>query len=346
MTKVFSIRASLQGELLDFLKSSGFDCSHLTEFVRDLTCLLSSYREEDVPLFPNVFVLPSIESIASLSPGMQRIILGSRALSDAAETVLKDCANLANRGWAVYVAKTGPNSAEYGVFRSLMHAFATSSEEAMAEASSASPVILIRNRGRLVVELRNANNDKFTASFTSAPASESVFAANVATFASAAVESLGGDQRKRFEPYLVRLLTDTLQHCHGTLLAVIVSPEDGHAPESMKDGVWLATQIDIANAHQTAIDSKDAQSLATLQAFEALVSGMISSDGVVVFGTNGTLLGYRVFLKPTDEEKRNLPEKGGGRRRTYALMQKRIGSELKAALFRSQDGDTECQKVV
>jgi hypothetical protein len=72
---------------------------------------------------------------------------------------------------------------------------------------------------------------------------------------------------------------------------------------------------------------------------------MISSDGVVIFGTNGTLLAYRVFLKPTDDEKKILPDKGGGRRRTYALMLSRMDHALKAALFRSQDGDTECEKV-
>jgi hypothetical protein len=73
---------------------------------------------------------------------------------------------------------------------------------------------------------------------------------------------------------------------------------------------------------------------------------MIASDGVVVFGTNGTLLGYRIFLKPTEEEKKDLPDKGGGRRRTYALMQRRLGAMLRAVLFRSQDGNTECQKVI
>ena len=107
--------------------------------------------------------------------------------------------------------------------------------------------------------------------------------------------------------------------------------------------MWLSSPIDLAGAHRRAVEGKDAQSLADLQASEALLGGMISSDGVVVFGTNGTILGYRIFLKPLDEEKKDLPEKGGGRRRTYALMQRRLGNELKATFFRSQDGETECQ---
>src|SRR5438093_11334161 len=126
MPVAFSIRGPLQGELVDFLKSSGFDCAHITELVRDLTCLLGSYREEDVPLFPDVFVLPSPESVGSLSPGTQRIIVGSAPLSTAAQQVLKDCATLAVRGWAVYVAKIADNTAQFGVFRSLIHPFAPS----------------------------------------------------------------------------------------------------------------------------------------------------------------------------------------------------------------------------
>lgn len=346
MDKAFSIRTPLQGELLDFVKSSGFEGNEatLTELVRDLTCLLASYREEDVPLFPDVFVLPSVSLVTSLSPGTRRIILGYGTLGDAAEKILKDCASLAVRGWAVYIAVTAENKAEYGVFRSLMHSYATSAEEAMTETPS-SPVLLIRNRGRLVVELCNSKKETFTASFTSAQASESLFAKQIRTFTSVVSEALNEEQRKVFNPYLIRFLTDTLQHCHGALLAAHVPPGDGQAPESLRDGVWLTEAIDLASAQRTAIDAKDAQSLATLQAYEALICGMIESDGVVVFGTNGTILGYRVFLKPSVEEKIGLPDKGGGRLRAYALMQYRLGPDLKAALFCSQDGSTECQKV-
>ncbi|MCY2954621.1 MAG: hypothetical protein NTU53_22045 [Planctomycetota bacterium] len=346
MAKPFSIRNLLQGELLDFLKSSGFECTHITELVRDLTCLLASYREEDVSLFPEVFVLPSIDSVASLSPGAERVVLGNATLDhETAARVLKDCASLAVCGWAVYVAKTGANSAQYGVFRSLVHSFATSAEEAMIEISAASPVVLIRNRGRLVVELRNAKRELFTACFTSAAASDSVFAQYVSDFAGVVSSGIAPEHGKSFALYLSRLLGDILQHCHGALLAAHVPPANGTAPDKLKDGVWLAVPVGLASAHQAAVNGNDAQSLSTLQALEALLGGMIRSDGVVVFGTNGTVVGYRIFLKPTDKENKNLPDKGGGRRRTYALMKRRLGAKLKAAFFRSHDGDTECAKA-
>jgi len=341
--KFFSIRNPLQGELHDFVMLSGFNCTHTTDLVRDLTCLLANYREEDMPLFPEVFILPSVEAIMSLSPGTQRVPMGTVHLSNDADKILKDCANLALHGWAIYISKINDNQAEYGVFRSLLHSFARSAEEAMADYPEKSPSIIIRNRGRLIVELRNAKGETFTAIFTSAVASGSNLATEVKKFVSATVSLLSQERRERFEPYLVRILLDILQHSHGTLLAAHVPLENGQLPDTLKDGVWLNKSIDIADVYHTALDTNDAQSLASLQAIETLLTGMIASDGIVVFGTDGTLLGYRVFLKPTEEESRNLPHKGGGRRRSYALLEQRLEANLRAALFRSQDGDIECR---
>jgi hypothetical protein len=67
---------------------------------------------------------------------------------------------------------------------------------------------------------------------------------------------------------------------------------------------------------------------------------MIDSDGVVVFGSDGSVLGYHVFLQPNDEEKLNVPEFGGGRRRTFGLMRIRLNAVFSAVFFRSQDGET------
>jgi len=103
---------------MDFLQSSSIACAHTAELVRDITCLLASYREEDVPLFPDVFVLPDLAALSSISPGTERLIIKAGIpLNDAAGRVLKDCASLAVKGWAVYIAKSADNVAEYGLFR-------------------------------------------------------------------------------------------------------------------------------------------------------------------------------------------------------------------------------------
>lgn len=347
--KVFSIRTPLQGELIDFVSSSGFDCAYLAGFVRDLVCLLGSYREEDVPLFPEIYVLSGTDAISSLAPGTRRIKIGQKPLEDnAAAAVLKNCANLAINGWSIYAAKIRHDAAtpqiEYGLFRAQKHSYAVSVEESMTS-PGAVPAILIRNRGHFVVEVKNASNATFTASFTSAPAARPPLLNDIIRFSSAICSALSGDSASQFSQYANRLLLELLQHCHGTLLAATVAPEGGTCPEELRDGVWLTPSLNLAEAYNEAISARDAESLATLQSYESLLEGMIGSDGVVVFSTNGHLLGYRIFLKPTDEEKKNAPDKGGGRRRTYELMKGRLGTSLKAAFFRSQDGATECKVV-
>jgi hypothetical protein len=343
MSRVFSIRNSLQGELLDFLKSSGFESVRTTELVRDLTCLLASYREEDVLLYPVVFLLPSAGSVAFLAPGTQRIKVGEIRLNDGAESILKKCATLARGGWGIYVVDSGKEVGEYGVFRASTHSFAVNAEESMhEEIAEKSQIVLIRNRGRLVVELRNSKGESFTASFNSATASEPTFAKHVLIFANAACADINDEIKTDYIQYFRRLFTNVLQHCHGTLLAAY-SSKISEVPESIKDCVWLDPRVDLASTHRAAVEAKNAESLATLQAYEELLRGMIASDGVVVFGTDGSILAYRAFLKPTESEKKDLVEKGGGRRRTYALMQQRLGQELKAAFFRSQDGETDSQ---
>ncbi len=348
MATAYSIRESLQGKLQDFLVSSGFvDCTPTADLVRDLTALLAAYREEDVPLYPSVFVLSTPDHLAALAPGTERVVIGTKALGEAkASAILKDCAPLAESGWSIYVAKAGaPPKFEYGLFRSLANTFATSAEEAMVQDGGASAILVIRNRGHLVVEIRNSKRDVFTASLTSAAATESHFATHVGTLVEAATADLKPEVTEAFGPYLRRFLGDTLQRSHGTLCAVVKPPADHAAPLGFAKSVWLAEPFRWAEAHADARLHKSADALARLQAVESLVVGMIHSDGVVVLGSDGTVRGYRAFLSPDDEERKRQEAEGGGRRRTYALMRGRLGAELRAAFFRSQDGDTECERA-
>ncbi len=344
MAGAFSIRESLQGALLDYIRSTGFECVHTEGLIRDLVCLLASYREEDVPLFPVLYVANSLPVLASVAPGVQRFILGYSGFGEnAAKNILKDCAGLASSGWSVYVARTN-GGVEYGLFRSLRHSYATSAEEAAKDLGKNSPMIILRNLGYLTVEMTNSQGDTYTVSFTSAPAAGSRLAEHISCFCEAIVAKLDQEEKVRFLPYAKRVLTESLQHCHGTLLAAVEAPTPGTKTVTLEEGVWLSEPLDWHMKHSQAHSSKDADSLSDLQATEALIEGMLNSDGVVVFGTNGTILAYRVLLTSTNDEKVNLPDSGGGRRRTYELMKSRIGTRLKGALFRSQDGATDCMR--
>src|SRR6266404_26959 len=117
----YSIRESLQGALQDFIREAGFECVHLEAIIRELVGHLASYREEDTPLFPEVFVFSSSEGLTALAPSADNVTIGFAMLApESAGIVLKNCAPLASNGWAVYVVKEN-NRIRYSVFRATRH---------------------------------------------------------------------------------------------------------------------------------------------------------------------------------------------------------------------------------
>jgi len=337
----YSIRQSLQGILQDFIRASGFKDTNLEDVVREFVGILASYREEDLPLYPEVYLFHSENGLKALAPSSEQFTIGTADLcADAAQVIVKNCAALAENGWAIFVVRDH-GGIRYGVFRSLLHAFATGAEEAMPGLGQDEPVLLIRNRGHLTVELRSTAGVQFTASLKTAHPEPSRLPAHVANFVEAATTE--STDKQNFPLYLARLLTSILQHCHGTLLAVVTSGTQS-AESALSDAVWPSPKLNLPEAYANARKNDSAEALATLQATEALLKGMIGSDGVVVFAADGTVLGYRLFLKPNADEAGRLPAQGGGRRRAYELMKIRIPSMFKATLIRSQDGETECTR--
>ncbi len=343
MAKAYSIRESLQGSLLDYVRESGFENTRTEELVRELVSLLASYREEDYPLFPEVYVFASQQGLRALSPTARSINLGSAAVEGGtARRMLKDCASLANRGWAVYAVHASGAELQYGIFRSKRHSFAMPAEESLVDLGMTEPVLMLRNRGHLTVELVNGVNDKFTVALTTKKAEPSQLgeaSGRLAEAIASEVSDQGG-----FEPFIKRFLIETVQKCHGTLVAVIGASNVPPGESDLSDGVWLNPPLDVAGSYSEARGTSTAEALADLQAAEILLEGMINSDGVVVFDTRGRVLAYRVFLRPKDNERARIPDDGGGRRRTFELMKIRLGTLLEAAFFRSQDGETQCQR--
>ncbi len=346
MNTAYSVRQSLQGALQDYVRESGFQNVRTEDIVRELVCALASYSEEGTPLFPEVYVILSHTSLATLSPGSQRVILGLAPFEgEEVPRILKDAANLAREGWSIYITNEGDYSGkiEFGLFRSLKIAVASSSEEQMRGIGATQPIILVRNRGRLVVELLNSQGKIFTVALTSAVAAPSELSSHVQSFCKALSPDSNGDDFAQFQPYASRFLEGVLQHCHGTLLAVAPLGILTNRPPTLSDGVWLAQPLQWLRTHATARTNNTADALSDLQAIESLLEGMIDCDGLVVFSDDGSLCGFRVFLQPTEEELDELSLSGGGRRRTYNLMRLRLGRAFSSVLFRSQDGLTLCE---
>jgi hypothetical protein len=341
VSQVYTIRESLQGRLQTFIRESGFHSVFLEDLIRDLVVLLSSYREEDVPLFPPIYVGNTRDDLAPVFTIGQPIAIGSvNQTSDAASTLLKDLAPLAKEGWAAYVFCGDNATFVYGVFRSMRHSLSTAADEVIADLGPSVKLIFLKNCGHQAVELHNTSREKLTAVFRISATPHIGLEPQIKLFADVATASLV--DAFEFNAYLKRILSNVIQHSHGTLLAVI-PPLEGSVPESISNSVRLSPQIDLAGLHREAFRLRDADSLADLRAAEVLLAGMIGSDGIVVFGCDGTLKAYRSFIRPEPNEAVLLPSEGGARRRTFELMKIRIPTHYTAAFYRSRDGETRCE---
>jgi hypothetical protein len=340
MSEVYSIRESLQGKLQTFIRGSGFSSIFLEDLIRDLVVLLSAYREEDVPMFPAVYIGSRREDFGPIfTTGTPVKIATIRQSSDAASALLKDCAPLAKEGWAVF-AYLENGTVCYGVFRSARHSLSTGADEVIQDLGSQVQLMLLRNCGHQAVELHNTSKEHLTAVFKIAPALHLGLDSHVASFVEAATATLNDAFELR--AYLKRAISAAIQHCHGTLLAAIPAFE-GESPSSLLSGVQPDPYIDFATLHSEAVRLQDANSLADLRSAEVLMEGMIGSDGIVVFGCDGSVRAYRSFIKPEPSEAVQLSTEGGARRRTFELMKLRMPVHYKAALYRSQDGETKCE---
>lgn len=158
-------------------------------------------------------------------------------------------------------------------------------------------------------------------------------------------------EKSGFERYLSSLLARCLNESHGTILVSRVGQPIVKV-KGMKDAVVLDPPLDIAGAFLSYKSEPNAEAMLELQRSEALLIGMLQSDGIVVFDDTGKVSAYRVFFKEGPAKgargKRGAttaaPE-GGARRRAYEGLKLLVGSELNGALFRSQDGLTEFQGV-
>jgi hypothetical protein len=211
MPRFFTIRESLQGHLSDYIKESKFDCTKTESLVRDIVCLLAAYREEDKPLYPCIYVFDTEEILNTLAPGTEKVKIGTFDYKeDSAKDVLKNCASLAFGGWSVYLHKNDASCFEYGVFRSRLHSFSISAEEQLVSLETVNPILLIRNRGHLVVEIIGGGNQPYPICFTPTKSSFGSLATHVEVFTDIATIDSDKETQVLFRPYLKNLIIDLL----------------------------------------------------------------------------------------------------------------------------------------
>ncbi|APZ95871.1 hypothetical protein [Fuerstiella marisgermanici] len=346
-TRTLTFRSQLKGELDDFLKDEGVECSRTCSALVAFAASLASYKEEGISLSPEVFFCDSVEEIAQFLPSSDFHRLGNGPQEDTTiRSALKECAPLARGGWSIFVERGDPTTFQYGVIASADVPFSLTLEEAIIGDTSESEIfaLLIRRVAENCVEIRGSNGHARCVFFSDLRYDSPNPAQTLATLArvlTSAVEGAGRDRTRRF---LERCLFDSLNRSHGALIAVM-SARRKKLPTKLRDAVQLDHPIDLVERVENFHKYGDSQSVARLESASALIEGMLASDGILIARTDGLIIAYRGFLQQSKTEA-GTRIVGGSRRRTFGGLTQLVSkNDLVAAFFRSQDGDTEISEV-
>lgn len=341
-----TIRESLLGYVSTYFGEGSINCAITQHVGSELVAMLAAYREEERKLYPQVYLIgPSGEdALKLLAPGSKPLpiskvdatnVLDARLVAAAS---LKNCAALAIEGWCVYVRRVD-DGFEIGLFRGAAESYSSGAEETLAISNQ--PAVLLRHSAENTVELLNGYGTKLEISLTTATQSTKPMSGHVDEFAKVVCSDVTEEQQQQATGYIARLLTDCLRRGHGVLLASVPSGTELDR-DKLSDGVVLGEPIPLVQTMLSAMQSQTAAEAALLRSQESLLRGMIESDGVTVFGTDGSIRAFRIFVQQSaPNQDAEQPNSGGARSRAFAVLRGYVGPSLKAALFRSQDGRME-----
>ena len=303
-----------------------------------LLALLDSvpgYVEEGARLYPEIiFTTDLVALIAPIKP-VRVVPVGTAVLSaEAFQRALKKLAPLARDGWVIYIQR-GAREISYGLVSAESSEMSPSLHRHLVgnlrlEKPSV-PMAYIRSLGSKVIQLTGyarVVNVSLSLNQGANPSDEILRLCQCIT----RDVSLAKDTA---EAFLLRLLETAIQESHGSLIAVAKNSIKSIAKikQFTSDGVYLPSEISFSELLKASESEHSREASTQVRSFGTLVRGMVNHDGVTLFSTGATVLGYNIFVPSEGGAKSSL---GGARSRAFESIRK---SDLFCAgLFKSQDG--------
>lgn len=337
--EVFSFRAYLQLDLLpcvSHFEDAVAAANTLTEFV----VVLSMYREEGTDLFPVIFIGEDLNKVLTTTNGIDAISIGRGTQNK--ETIhksFKQCAQLADgREWAIYVVLE-QGTIHYGIFRTNPSPVEpTAFERLRQNTSSKENIIGITRLGRSFIEVRNARGLYRFVNMAGDHAETASPKDTIKDFTKMATRDVPPQFKGQMESFYNRLGLDVLHSHFGTLMAVI--PAQKPIPNFFFDGIQLSRRLDILSILQQA-DQDNYHALHKLIAWNQLIRRMACMDGITILDSCGSVVGYSYFIQSSQAGSKTMANAGGARRRAFDALVSRLGENLLAIFYKSQDGVVE-----
>jgi len=340
--KNISFRSQLTGELSDFLQDENFACSETTAVLVALVAALSHYKEEGIVLSPEIYICNDITKVTSLLQGVEFIKIGhGKHNAKIAIKILKECAPLAQNGWSIFIEQLSEEFV-YGVFTASNLPLALTPDEVLVgEDDESFPVVIISKLADNCVEVSGARGNRRCIHFSAVREDSPSPKDAIDKLAKSITLHVNNKYRSNTYRFVYKTLSNIFQQPHGALV-VVLKRRCRKLPQSISDAVSLAKPILLVNRVSDFLTLKDNEAMIKLQATTSILAGMIHSDGIVVFRSDGAILGYRAFLNNSSHKSIAHENSGGARRRTYEALKKLVDKQnIMGVFFRSQDGYAE-----
>lgn len=353
MTRPYaSFRDSVVAKISDFLEKAGFrDQLHAAE-LSSLIDRLKGYREEGKSLTPQIYFLGESDLLTfkKTLPGFEFIQFGDcEGEEKVCRVALKKGAPLAQNGWHILILLMGQGKFKFGVFRQNESLIALPVDDLLSGVDSFFKFIVLKQVGLQALSLHGCSDCSLHIHYSTTldPALTDVTHVGnlcrlIATDVSKNFEDLA-EVEGHFTRVLQKVFTDAGNEGHGFLVAVVPSCDaPGLKSGDFKDGQFLEPAVEIFERVRLCHSEKSLQPHFNLEAAVYLVKGMLCTDGITLFDTQGRVLGFNIFVKPVGEAQNSI---GGARKRTFSLLAELVSQgQLAGAFMRSQDGECEFQK--
>ncbi len=330
--RTLSLHDQLDKEAREFLAREQMSCPKTQDGLVMLINALRRYTEEGKALFPELFVFDSLREILRVLPESEAVEIGEGPKNAATmEKALKKCAPLARRGWAVYIERR-LRKFGYGVFRCGSTVLSLSPTELLINRGDPGiPAMMMRQIAENVIQVKGVSQSSLVVHFGATTETQVSPVPILNQLTDCLTSDVPTEIQEQVGSFYRTIFSGVFRAGHGTLAAVISSTKRS-IPKAFRDGIPLSPPISVTSKVQDLLGKTDCGSNTQLQACAALITGMLLSDGITLFGSDGAVRAYNVFIKHPRE---TTGATGGARMRTFNVLASRVRRDLVGAFIQS-----------
>lgn len=328
-----TFRTHLLGSVTEFCQNTDLSILQNSLNLVDLIVRLARYQEEGLKLFPRVYLTNDINEIIRMLPDAESLKIGTaKKNSEGIKISLKKCAPMAKGGWLVYLNEMAENI-EFGIFKGSSNPTAVLVDDVIMTPNENVNIVKVFQVADDCVEIRSNNGDLHNVFLSHRREDDPPPLQHLDSLVESITFGTKINNRPAIASYLKRVLYESLIISHGCIIAVT---NMNRAPKILsRDGVILEEPIDFEELIAKFIKHIIPQSI--IDSKSDILSGMLNSDGIVLFDCRARLLGYNIFLSISN----NASAFGGARSRAFESLKGIRNRGLYAVFMQSHDGWSE-----